>query len=76
MTNDSPKRLGDALTPREREIINTLCQGHCNKMIARLLNIREGTVKVHLNNIYTKLGVANRTALALLAVATFLGERQ
>jgi two-component system nitrate/nitrite response regulator NarL len=42
------------LTPREREIVASLCEGNSNKMIARALGISEGTVKVHLNNIYTK----------------------
>jgi hypothetical protein len=37
-------------------------------MIARQLNLTEGTVKVHLNNIYNKLGVANRTALTALTI--------
>ena len=58
----------EKLTARERDILGSLCEGHCNKMIARHLNISVGTVKVHLNNIYTKLGVGNRTALALLAI--------
>jgi hypothetical protein len=35
-------------------------------MIARQLNLTEGTVKVHLSNIYNKLGIANRTALTAL----------
>jgi two-component system nitrate/nitrite response regulator NarL len=48
------------LTPRERKIVASLWEGNPNKMIARLLNITEGTVKVHLNNIYTKLGVAGQ----------------
>ena len=43
-----------------------LCEGHSNKALARILNIAEGTVKVHLNSIYAKLGVANRTALVAL----------
>ena len=37
-------------------------------MMARQLNLTEGTVKVHLSNIYNKLGVANRTALTALTI--------
>ena len=38
-----------------------------NKDVGRRLNISEGTVKVHLHNIYSKLGVKNRTALVVQA---------
>jgi tripartite-type tricarboxylate transporter receptor subunit TctC/DNA-binding CsgD family transcriptional regulator len=53
------------LTPREREIVDLISLGLSNKAVGRQLNLREGTVKVHLHNIYTKLEVSNRTALAL-----------
>jgi DNA-binding NarL/FixJ family response regulator len=56
------------LTPREREIVASLCRGNSNKLIARELNISEGTVKVHLNNIYTKVGISNRTTLVALTI--------
>jgi tripartite-type tricarboxylate transporter receptor subunit TctC len=54
-----------ALTLREWEIIGLVCHGLSNKEIARRLDLQEGTVKVHLHNIYTKIEVPNRTALAL-----------
>ena len=57
----------DSLTSREREIVLALAEGLSNKGIGRRLNLSEGTVKVHLHNIYKKLGVKNRTALAVLA---------
>jgi tripartite-type tricarboxylate transporter receptor subunit TctC/DNA-binding CsgD family transcriptional regulator len=53
------------LTPREREIVDLISGGLANKEVGRQLDLQEGTVKVHLHNIYTKIGVANRTALAL-----------
>ena len=62
------------LTSREREIVLALAEGLSNKHVGRRLNISEGTVKVHLHNIYSKLGVKNRTALALLAHTEFASE--
>ena len=55
------------LTTRERQIILALSEGVTNKEIGRRLRLAEGTVKVHLHHIYRKLGIANRTALAVLA---------
>jgi tripartite-type tricarboxylate transporter receptor subunit TctC/DNA-binding CsgD family transcriptional regulator len=56
---------GHVLTPREREIVDLISLGLSNKEVGRQLDLQEGTVKVHLHNIYTKIGVSNRTALAL-----------
>ena len=64
----------DKLTAREREILVPLCEGCCNKRIARRFNISVGTVKIHLHNIYEKLGVPNRTALVVLALTTILKQ--
>ena len=53
----------NSLTNRERQIILTLLtSGLSNKGIGRQLNLSEGTVKVHLHNIFAKLGVDDRTA--------------
>ena len=60
-------RAHDALTARERQIVLVLAEGITNKEIARRLRLTEGTVKVHLHNIYRKLGIPNRTTLAVLA---------
>ena len=58
----------NSLTSREREIVRTLASGGLsNKDVGRRLNLSEGTVKVHLHNIYTKLGVKTRTALVMRA---------
>jgi two-component system nitrate/nitrite response regulator NarL len=57
----------NSLTSREREVVLALAEGLSNKGVGRRLNLSEGTVKVHLHNIYSKLGVKNRTALAVLA---------
>jgi len=53
-----------ALTPREIEIIKQVAAGLRNMEIGRKLFISEGTVKIHLHNIYQKLGVDSRTKLA------------
>jgi len=58
-----PERV---LTAREYEIARLVAQGLSNKHIARALAISEGTVKIHLHNMYEKLGGANRTSLAVL----------
>lgn len=56
------------LTKREVEIVQLVSQGLANKVVARRLGVREGTVKIHLNNIYRKLRVSNRTGLMLTAL--------
>jgi two-component system nitrate/nitrite response regulator NarL len=65
----------NSLTSREREVVFALAQGLSNKDVGRRLNLSEGTVKVHLHNIYGKLGVKNRTALAVLAFTDFARVR-
>jgi DNA-binding NarL/FixJ family response regulator len=52
------------LTRREQEIVDGVARGLRNKEIARQLNISEKTVKSHLNNIFQKLGLEGRFALA------------
>jgi DNA-binding NarL/FixJ family response regulator len=53
------------LTARERDIVELICAGHSNAAIGRRLLITEKTVKNHLNHIFAKLGVANRTEAAM-----------
>jgi two-component system nitrate/nitrite response regulator NarL len=52
------------LSVREREIMLLAAKGFANKAIARELNVTEGTIKIHLHNVYEKLGVHGRSALA------------
>jgi DNA-binding NarL/FixJ family response regulator len=54
----------DALTPRERLVVELLQQRLCNKEISTRLNISEATVKFHLENIFNKLGVHDRHLVA------------
>jgi DNA-binding CsgD family transcriptional regulator len=56
------------LTTRERAVLIGVCEGLKNDALARRLKIGAGTVKYHLRNIYTKLGVHDRVTLAILAV--------
>lgn len=58
-----------SLTPRERELALLVAKGLRNREIAERMAVTEGTVKVYLNTVYTKLGLVNRTALALLVTA-------
>jgi DNA-binding NarL/FixJ family response regulator len=57
----------DSLTQREAEILRMVALGLRNKVIAERLSISDGTVKVHLHNIYQKLGVDGRLELVLAA---------
>ncbi len=61
------RELEDLLTPRERQILRMVADGMRNKEIAQQLEISEGTVKIHLHNIYEKVDVDSRVELALYA---------
>ena len=52
------------LTQREEDVLSWVAQGKTNAETARILKISPGTVKVHLERVYQKLGVENRTAAA------------
>jgi DNA-binding CsgD family transcriptional regulator len=60
-----------ALSPREKEIVRMVAQGHPNKVIAGVLNISGWTVCTHLRRIFAKLGVGSRAAM----VAKLLDSR-
>jgi DNA-binding NarL/FixJ family response regulator len=61
---DSPEKLTD----RETDVLRLLAKGRSNKEIASDLTVGEKTVKTHVSNILSKLGVASRTQAALYAV--------
>jgi DNA-binding NarL/FixJ family response regulator len=58
---------GADLSAREREVLLLVAEGLANKQIGKRLGIAERTVKVHLGNVFRRIGVADRTSAALWA---------
>ena len=58
----------DALTPKEKEVLALVAKGASNQEIADKMCVRDVTVKTHLNSIFKKLKVTNRTQAVLLAM--------
>jgi len=71
-TDSKPKTTLNKLTSREKEVLKLVTHGADNKTIAEQLVLREVTVKTHLNSIFKKLNVKNRTQAVLLALNTNL----
>jgi len=61
------------LTPRQRQILCLVAEGCTNAQVARALGVSEGTIRKHLENIFQRLNVTNRTAAA--NVVTHSAER-
>jgi two-component system nitrate/nitrite response regulator NarL len=64
------------LTPRELEILGCIADGQSNKMIARALDITDGTVKLHVKAILRKLGMRSRVEAAVAAVEHGLSRKR
>jgi DNA-binding NarL/FixJ family response regulator len=75
ISTDTPQPAEGNLTPREREVLALIAGGRSNKRIALELGISEKTVKAHVGRLLAKLGVADRTQAALLAVQRGLVHR-
>jgi DNA-binding NarL/FixJ family response regulator len=69
------KKAIKGLSNRERQIMRLVSEGLSNKEIGRRLKITDGTIKVHLNHIFQKLVVGNRTALAALYLNHVSGKK-
>lgn len=63
---DNEQALLMKLSDRQREVLRLIAAGESNKQISRLLNISAGTVKSHLESIYRRLNVKNRTQAAMM----------
>jgi DNA-binding CsgD family transcriptional regulator len=59
---------GEPLTEREKEILQMVATGVTNREVAFRLSISVNTVKVHLRNVYNKLGAESRTEATMIAV--------
>ena len=58
-------RAVGALSTRQREVLDLIVQGRSNKEIARALKLAEGTVKIHVAALFSKLGIKRRSAAAV-----------
>lgn len=67
MKADARTRAHNNLTPRERDVLERLCEAKSNKEIARDLNVQEVTVKLHVKTLSRKLNARNRTHVAMIA---------
>ncbi|MCO8145910.1 response regulator transcription factor [Rhodovulum tesquicola] len=69
---DEPHPLARSLTRREMQVLEGLCRGLANKEIARKLDLREVTIKLHVKSVCKKLDANNRTHAAMIAKAAGL----
>ena len=60
-----PRTAGPELTPREREVWALIAEGRSNREVARRLGLSDNTIKFHVQHLFAKLGVKNRTEAAL-----------
>lgn len=73
---DEKRSINSLLTPQQRCVLLKAVQGKPNKVIAREMNLAEGTVKVHLSASFRVLGVQNRTEAVMVAAKLGLTEQE
>lgn len=71
-----PAEPDDALTGRERAVLELVCRGCSNKAIGATLDLSENTVKFHLKRLYSKLGVSSRSGAVMAAIDRGLVRRE
>jgi DNA-binding NarL/FixJ family response regulator len=69
------ERPVDALTPREREVLSLMAQGHSNSSIVEQLDISQSAVEKHVRKVFTKLSLpeTDQHHRRVLAVLSYLG---
>lgn len=65
--NEANQTSSNRLTERQQEVFDLMCEGKTNKMIARVLDLTEGTVKLHVRAVLQALGASNRTQAVSMA---------
>lgn len=70
---EAVRRTVPVLTPRQTELLGRVAQGDTNRQIARALQLSEGTVRKHLENIFNRLEVNSRTEAVARVPQTLLG---
>ena len=71
---EAPASIVEELTDREREVIRAVAQGKSNQEIGSQFFISEKTVKTHISHILAKLGLKDRTQLAIFAIRNHLAD--
>jgi len=75
-SNGSPRGDKPLLSDREKQVVQLVVQGYCNREIGQELFLSEHTVKNHLHNLFDKLGVSDRLELALYVIHHRLIEHE
>ena len=65
----------ETLTPREQTIVSLILRGHSSASVGKLLDIAEGTVKIHRKHIHAKLGISSQTELFNLFIQHLLARK-
>lgn len=73
--DEAPQDAAARLTPRQRQVLDVLVEGRSNKEIARILNLGEGTVKIHVAALLRTLKLPNRAAAAAFGARQIDGRR-
>jgi DNA-binding NarL/FixJ family response regulator len=70
---DETQAIIENLTPRQKDVLGLLIEAKSNKEIARILDLSEGTIKVHLSALFRILGTNSRSAAAIIGAKALAG---